>query len=466
MSLEQPARADRAAAWRAEAAVTARLAWPLIVAQLAAMALTTTDMIMLGWLGADRLAAGTIATAFLHPLLMLGMGVVMASAPLIAQALGAKGFRSVRRSVRQGLWVAFALAAPMIAVLLNAAPILRLLGQPPALVAMAQNYLDYAAWSFVGFFCMTVLRGLVSAFGLTQAVLVISLAGVAINALADYALIFGHFGMPKLELRGAGLSTSIVHSAMCLMLLGYIVTHRRLKRLAILGRFWRPDWPRFLSILRIGFPIGITITAESGLFSAAAMLMGWLGAEALAAHAIALQLAAIAFMTPLGLSQATTVRVGIAYGRRDREALARAGWVSMGLALAYMSCTALILKFAPLPLIGLFLDRHDPANAGVIGLATGFLAVAALFQLVDGLQVTAAASLRGMNDTAKPMLMAIVGYWAIGLPVAWALGFPAGLGGVGIWLGLAAGLAVTAVALTWRFARKSARPLRGAPPRD
>lgn len=466
MIREEAAKGGAGAAWRAEAVRTAQLAWPLIVAQLAVMALTTTDMIMLGWVGADHLAAGTIATAFLHPLLMLGMGVTLASAPLIAQALGAKLIRSVRRSVRQGLWVSFALAVPMIAVLLNATPILSMLDQPPHLIALAQSYLDYAAWSFVPFFCMTVLRGLVSAFGMTRVVLVISLAGVGINAVADYALIFGNFGMPRLELRGAGISTTIVHSTMCLMLLGYIVTHRRLKRLSILVRFWKPDWPRFLRILRIGFPIGMTITAESGLFSAAAILMGWLGAEALAAHAIALQVAAIAFMAPLGLSQATTVRVGLAYGRRDREALARAGWVSMALALAYMSCTAMILKFSPEPLIAAFLDLDDPVNSGPIALATSFLAVAALFQLVDGLQVTAAASLRGMNDTAKPMLIAIFGYWAIGLPVAWALGFPAGLGGVGIWFGLAAGLAVAAVALTWRFALKSSRPLRAGPAPD
>ncbi len=460
--MADPRPDDAVREWRREAAITVRLAWPLVIAQFASMALAATDVVMMGWLGTNQLAAGTLGTALMHPLLMFGMGVTLAVSPMIAQALGARRYRSVRRTTRQGLWIAFLCAAPMIVALNHAEAIYAALGQDPRLSALAQGYLTYAAWGFPPFLAMSVLRGLVSAYGLTRVVLVISIAGIFVNAAGNYALMFGAFGFPRLELRGAGISTALVHTVMCLMLLGYIVRHRKLKRLAILVRFWKPDWPRFLRILRLGLPIGLTITAESGLFSGAAVLMGWLGAESLAAHAIALQVAAFAFMGPLGLSQATTIRAGLAYGRRDREALARAGWTSIGIALCYMTCTALLLWAAPGLFVGLFLDSNDPSNGQAIALAVSFLAVAALFQLVDGTQVAAAAALRGMSDTTKPMMIAIVGYWVIGLPTGYILGFPLGLGGVGVWLGLASGLAAVAVALTWRFARMSAKriPIR------
>jgi MATE family multidrug resistance protein len=438
--------------WGGEVRATLLLAWPLVVAQIATMALHTTDVIMMGWLGPQFLASGTLATAYLYPFFLFGMGVLTAVSPMIAQAIGARQFRSVRRSTRQGLWMAVVLAALMIPLVLQAERVFLLTGQDPANAALAQSYLNHAVWLFIPGLLFMVLRSLVSAHGLTAIVLWATLVGIVVNAAGNYVLMFGHFGFPRLELRGAGITTSVVHAAMFLLLLAYAASHRRLKRYAILIRFWKPDWPRFFGILRLGTPIGLMMAAEVGMFTAAAILMGWLGTDELAAHAVALQLAAITFMVPLGISQATTIRVGLAHGRRHRADIAKAGWASIGLAAGFMGFAALTFWLIPEALINLFLDARRPENAAPIALAVGYLSIAALFQLVDGAQVAAAAALRGISDTKVPMLIALAGYWACGLPVAWYLGFPAGLQGTGVWLGLASGLAFTAVVLMIRFA--------------
>jgi len=444
--------AEPGVSWGGEVRATILLAWPLVIAQLATMALHTTDVIMMGWLGPQFLAGGTLATTFLYPFLMFGFGVLIAVSPMIAQAIGARQYRSVRRTTRQGLWVGLLLAALTIPLVLQAEWVFLRLGQAPENAALAQSYLNYAVWLFIPALLFGVLRGLVSAHGHTAIILWITIAGIFVNAAGNYVLMFGHFGFPRLELRGAGITTAFVHALMSALLLLYVVTHPRLKRYAILMRFWKPDWTRFIGIWRLGAPIGAMMTAEVSLFTAAAMLMGWLGTDELAAHAVALQLAAIAFMVPLGISQATTIRVGLAHGRCHKHDIAKAGWVSICLATGFMVSTCLLFWLAPELLIHRFLDPGRPENAVPIRLAIGYLGIAALFQLVDGAQVAAAAALRGISDTTVPMVIAVLGYWACGLPIAWYLGFSAGLEGIGIWLGLASGLAFAAVTLIARFA--------------
>jgi MATE family multidrug resistance protein len=438
--------------WAEEARATFVLAWPLVIAQLAQMSLTTTDVVMMGWLGPESLAAGTLAGALLHPFEIAGFGMVMATAPLIAQAIGARQFRSVRRTTRQGLWISIMLCSLMVPVLWQAEWIFLSLGQMPETSRMAGEYLHAAVWMLYPALMTIVLRGLVSAHGQTSVVLVITVIGIFVNAFGNYVLMFGKFGFPRLELVGAGISTSIVASVMFALLLAYVLTHRRHKRYAILLRFWKPDWPRFLRILRLGSPIGLMLAAETSLFAIAAVLMGWLGTAELAAHAIALQLASLAFMVPLGLSHATTIRVGLAYGRGSRSDVGLAGWVSIILATGVMAVTCLIFWLLPGPLVHLFLDPQNPANSLPITLAVGYLGIAALFQLFDGAQVASAAALRGISDTTVPAVVAIFSYWGCGLPIAWYLGFVVEWRGLGVWLGLAAGLAFAAVVLIGRFA--------------
>jgi len=440
--------------WMAELRATFVLAWPLVVAQLAGVALTATDVVMMGWLGPEQLAAGSLATSVFFPLFIGGVGVVSATAPLIAQAIGAHEGRSVRRTVRQGFWIAFLATILITPMVLQTGNFFRLIGQNPAIAALAQNYLSTAVFLVFPGLGIIVLRSLLAARGNSAVILWITVLGIFINALGNYALMFGHFGLPRLELRGAGISTSTVNLLMFLMALGFVTTHKRYKRYYVLVRLWKPDWPRFFLMLRIGAPIGLILVAEVGLFAVASIMMGFLGVAELAAHAVALQLASIAFMVPLGLSQAATVRVGLAYGARNRQAIHRAGWTSMALAMVFMLIPFSLFTLFPSVLVGFYLDPASPANRVSLALAASYLGVAATFQLVDGAQTVMSAALRGMSDTRVPMILAVIGYWGFGLLTAWFFGFVLNWRGVGVWMGLAAGLAFVAVVLTTRFAMR------------
>lgn len=440
--------------WGEELRATFTLAWPLVIAQLAQNALHTTDVILLGWLGPDYLAAATLGTTFFMPCLLFAMGVVGAVAPLVSQARGARNIKSVRRIVRQGFWAAILLAIILVPIVLQIRPIYEILGQDARATAMAEEFVQIVVWSLFPALGIIVLRSFLSSFDATRAILIITVLGVFVNAAIAYAFVFGNFGMARLELRGAALATLVTNCIMFVVMLIYVVRHRRFKRFNILIRFWKPDWGHFRAIFRIGIPIGLTVLAETGLFTAAALLMGRIGIDEVAAHAVALQCASIAFMVPLGLGVAATVRVGVAYGRGDREGIRKAGWMSFMLGTGFMVLSATtFLLFGP-GIIRLFLDPAQPENLNAIALAGSFLVIAGLFQLVDGAQVVAAHALRGLSDTKVPMLIAIFGYWFVGLPVAYVLGFVFDMRGVGIWLGLAAGLAFAAVALAARFAMR------------
>lgn len=442
------------AAWSEELRATFVLAWPLVIAQLAQTALTTTDVIMMGWLGTTSLAAGTLATTFLMPFLLLGMGTVGAVAPLVAQARGARDIKAVRRIVRQGFWVSILMATLLVPVIMQVGPVLTLLGQDPDASAMAAQYIQIAVWTLFPGLASVAVRSLLSAFDSTRIILLVTLGGVLVNATGNYLLMFGTFGLPRLELRGAAISTLLTSLAMFALLLTYALRHRRFKRFNLLIRFWKPDWLRFREIFRIGTPIGLTILAEVGLFTAAALLMGRLGIDEIAAHAVALQCASMAFMVPLGLGTAATVRVGIAYGRRDPEGIRKAGWTAFALGTAFMTVSCIVFLTMGPTIVSWFLDPASPENANALRLAATFLVVAGFFQIVDGAQVVAAHALRGLSDTKIPMLVAIVGYWLVGLPVAYVFGFILDWRGVGIWTGLAAGLALVAAILVARFAMR------------
>lgn len=437
--------------WAEEFRATFALAWPLVIAQLAQNALHTTDVILLGWLGSNYLAAGTLATTFLMPFLVGGIGVIGAVAPLVAQARGKRDIKAVRRIVRQGCWAAILLAAVLVPLVLQIRPIYHALGQDPVATDMAAQFIEIAAWSLFPALGIIAFRSLLSAYDATRAILVITVLGVLVNAVTAYVLIFGHFGFPRLELRGAAIATTLTNVVMLIAMVTYVVRHKRLKRFHVLMRFWNPDWPRFREIFRIGTPIGLTVLAEVGMFTAAALLMGRIGTDEVAAHAIALQCASIAFMVPLGLGIAATVRVGMAYGRGDAEGIRKAGWTSFAMGTGFMTVSCIAFLTLGPSIVTVFLDPHVEANANSLALAASFLMVAGVFQLVDGAQVVAAHSLRGLSDTKVPMLLAIVGYWMVGLPVAYVLGFVADWKGVGIWIGLASGLAFVSVVLVTRF---------------
>jgi len=297
------------------------------------------------------------------------------------------------------------------------------------------------------------MRNFLSAMERPRWVLVISAAGIPLNAIVSWSLIFGHLGMPRLGLIGGGIGSAIVWTAMAFALAIVILTNRQFRRFHLFGRFWRPDWPRFRQLFRLGGPIGLTMGFEGAVFSAAAYLMGLFGAPSVAAHQIALQIAATTFMIPLALGQAATVRVGLAYGRRDQAGIGLAGWTAFGLSTAFMAVMAALMFLFPRDLMTLFL-QDTPANATVISLGVSFLMIAALFQIVDGAQVVGAGMLRGLHDTRVPMVFALFGYWAIGLGVGVALAFAMDWRGIGIWTGLAVGLGVVAALMLWRWVRR------------
>jgi MATE family multidrug resistance protein len=457
-----PSRSPRAV-WGAEIRATLSLAWPLALTNLLQTAMTTTDVALIGRLGPNELAAAALGTNLYFACLIFAIGVVTATAPMIARELGRNRFsvRDVRRTFRQGMWMAVTVTLPIWAVLWHAGPILVWLGQEPRLAAEAGRYMHALQWSILPFLWYIVVRSLIAALERPLAALWVGVVAVIVNALAGYALIYGEFGFPRLGLIGAGIATTISSSAFFLGLAIFLVTDRRLRRYRFFGRFWRPDWVRFRDLWKLGLPIGLTLAFEVTIFNAAALLQGLISAESLAAHAIALQIASLSFMVPLGLNQAVMVRVGRAFGARDRDGMKRAGWTAYFIGLALMVVLAIVMITVPRLLIAGFVDLDDPVNATVVTLAVGFLAIAGLFQVVDGAQVIGAGMLRGLHDTRVPMVFAALGYWGFGFPLAVLLGFWTDLAGRGIWFGLAAGLGIVAVLMTVRWMMRERLGLTG-----
>ena len=438
--------------WRTEFGATLALAWPLILANLTMAMIQASDVVLMGWLGPRPLAAATLGINLNFALSLICLGLVTASSPMIATALGRRSsnVRDVRRTFRQSLWLIATVTPPVWLLLWNAQPVIEGLGQDPALARGAATFLRGYLWSMLPFLLFQAMRNFVSALERPGWVLAISLVGIVANGLLGYGLIFGHFGLPAWGLFGGGLASTIIWWLMVVMLAVVIMTDRQFRRFHIFGRWWRPDWPRYRRLWSLGLPIGLAMGFEGGVFSAAAYLMGWIDADSVAAHAVALQIAALSFMVPWGLAQAATVRVGLFHGRRDRAGITRAGWAAWVLGVGFMGATALLIWAIPRDLMTLFLE-DTPANARVIALGVSFLAVAAIFQVVDGAQVVGAGMLRGLQDTRVPMIFTFVGYWAIGIGVGMWLAFPRGWGGVGIWTGLALGLAIVAVLMLWRW---------------
>ena len=441
------------------------LAWPLILSNLTMALMHATDVLLLGKLGPGALAAGALATNLVMSVSIFGMGLLTACAPMIASEIGRKAnaVRDVRRTVRQGLWMAVSFCLPLWGALWFAKDIFLALGQQPELAHDAAKMVRTLMWSLLPFLGITVLRCFFSAKERPVWTLVAGLAGVIVNAVLNYGLILGNFGFPQLGLAGAGIGTSVVNLLMFAMLVVVVQRHRAFRRYHLFGNFWRADWPRFRGIFKLGAPIGLMMGFEASVFTAAVFLMGLISTAAVAAHSVALQIASLTFMVPLGIAQAITVRVGMGYGRRDRVAIMRSGWVGFAVAVGFMVATAVLMWLFPRPLIGLFVDVAAPGGAAVMELAVAFLAVAAIFQIVDGAQVAAAGMLRGVHDTAVPMIIALFGYWGIGIGIGAWLAFREGWGGTGIWTGLAIGLGIVAVLLLGRWLMRDRLGLVPAP---
>ena len=439
-------------AWLAELRATLALAWPLILANVTQQAIQATDILLMGRLGATQLAAATLALNLTWTFSLFLLGLITASSPMMATALGRRSnaVRDVRRTFRGGLWLIAIVLPPYWLLLWHVGDLMRAFGQSEELASQGQRFLRAYMWLVAPWLVFQLLRNFVSALERPRVVLWLSIAGIALNALVSWSLIFGHFGLPALGLIGGGLGSTITWTILCGALIAVTAFDRQFRRFHLFGHWWRFDRQRTLAMVRLGWPIGLTIALEMGVFALAAYLMGWIGAPAVAAHAVALQCAALTFMVPLGLGQAATVRVGLAFGRGDRAAITRAGWTSWVIGVGFMGAMALVMWAFPHRLVTLFLS-DVPRNAMAIGLAVSFLRVAAAFQLVDGAQVIGAGMLRGLHDTRWPLLFALVGYWVVGLGIGAWLAFGADWKGVGIWIGLATGLASVAALMLARW---------------
>ena len=441
-----------------EIRATLAVAAPLAVANLAQMAMGLTNTIMVGHLGAAPLAAAGLGGVLYFMLLMLCQGVLTSVAPLAAHAIGADDHPTAGRVAGAGLIVAAALAVPVIAILTVIPWLLGALGYEPGLAAGIGDYLRMIRWGAPAFLGFAVLRFLLVAAFRTRIVMIVPLCAIPINAAFNWVLIFGHFGMPTLGSAGSGCATAIVQWLTLLCFAGYMLTMptRTPVRLAIRVL---SEIPR---ILRLGLPIGALLGLEVGLFAVTGVVMGLLGADALGAHQLVLNVASVTFMVPLGLGQAATVRVAFQLGLGVPAAARRAAYVAVALGAAFMSTTAMALLLLPRTIASAYVDIGDPANAALLSIAVPFFVIAAVFQIFDGVQVIAVGALRGYRDTAVPMLIAAVGYWAIGFAGSWLLAFPLGLGPVGLWLGLALGLAVVATALIVRLRVRARAQLHAA----
>lgn len=437
--------------WRAEFIGTIKLALPIALTQLGQVAMMTSDLILIGHLGDKAIAAAALGQMVLFIGFMLGMGLVSAVAPLAAQAFGAREPRMVRRALRVGLWVSVMLGVPVMAVQYSGEDLLIALGQNGETAHLASQYLIPLSWSMLPAWWFIALRGFMSAVNRPEPALWITLAAVPLNALLAYALIYGAFGLPRLELWGAGVATTLINAAMCVAGFWIAYTQRPFKKFRVLNRFWRADWRLLWRLVTIGAPISATFLLEYGLFGSAAILMGWIGTSALAAHQIALQTASILFMVPFGIAMAATVRVGHAVGRADSADTRRAGFAAIALGATFMAAMVLVIIAFRHVIPLLFLGTPTDDAGATVALAATLLAFGATFFIVDGIQTIAAGSLRGLNDTRIPMIFSAISFWPVGFTASYTLAFPAGLGAVGVWMGFTLGLTVYAVLLVWRF---------------
>ena len=433
----------------AHAKAVATLGLPLVGGHLAQIAIGVTDTVMLGWYGVDALAAVTLAASYFFVLFLMGAGFAFAVMPMVATFDAEEDEVSIRRVTRMGLWLSIAYSVAIMPIMIWSESLFLFLGQEPTVAADAQQYLRIAGFGMFPWLVAMVFKSYLAALERTQVVFWIAVLATVCNGLINYALIFGNWGAPEMGIQGAAIASVFTQLIGMLGVVVYAILVLPQHQLFV--GFWRADWEMLMRVFRLGVPIGFTGLSETGLFTATAVMMGWLGTVPLAAHGIALQCAGITFMLHLGISNVATIRAGNAFGRGDREHLAKGAYVVFAMSLVAALLTIVGFLLWPEPLVLAFMQPSEPARDQILIIGVGLLAMAALFQLVDGAQVIALGLLRGVQDTKVPMYMAAFSYWGIGMPCSYIFGFVLGYEGIGVWMGLVVGLASAAILLSVRF---------------
>jgi multidrug resistance protein, MATE family len=432
------------------------IGFPVVIGNLLQISMSVVDTVMAGNLSPLDLAAVAVGGSLFMPIFILGAGIIMAVSPIVAQHYGRRDLHLIGKTTRQGLWLALILSIPTIFVLRNTGPVLQLLNVESEIIPLTLGYLDAISWGIPAMFLYLVLRYFNEGISVTKPAMYVSFIGLLFNIFGNYTLMYGKFGFPRLGAIGTGYASAIVMVVMFVALLIFTYRRKPYKRFAIFEQLRLPEKRYIGELLRIGVPIGISMTMEVTMFAVIGLLIGSLGTYAVAAHQIALNFASITFMLAFGLSAAITVRVGQVMGRSGIKEARFSGFTGIILAAGFMCLTAALMFLLPGPIVSLYTD--DPE---LITGAVTLIYMAAIFQVSDGLQVSGSGALRGLKDTKVPMIVNLIAYWIIGLPLGYYIGIIRGMGTEGMWIGLIAGLTVAGILHNLRFhilTRKDEKP--------
>jgi MATE family multidrug resistance protein len=433
------------------------LAGPVVMTEVGWMLMSVVDTMVVGRLGAEALGAVSIGSLVFFSVTVAGMGMLLGLDTVVSHAFGSDDLDECHRWLLQGIYLALVLAGPLFGVIHLGGILLQSWGINPDVLELALPYLHAVSWSVLPLLLYAALRRYLQAMGVVRPIMFVLLSANVINLFGNWVLVFGNLGAPALGVEGSGWATCISRIYLLLSLLGYGLYREARHRTGLLHVPKAPDLVRIRRLLRLGIPAAMQLALEVGVFALATTLAGRLDPSSLAAHQIALNVASLTFMVPLGIASAAAVRVGQALGRRERPAAARSGWTAILLGAGFMACSGILLVTLPAAIAGLF--TPDPS---VIAAGAGLLVIAACFQLFDGLQVVSTGALRGLGDTRTPMLTNLVGHWLIGLPIGYALCFVHGLGIAGLWAGLSIGLiciGIVLVSVWYRRARSLTQPV-------
>ena len=445
--------------FREESRRTLFLAVPMMAGQLSQMLMGVADSAMVGRIGVVPLAASSFANGLLGVPFLFGIGLLQAISVRVSQAHGAGDRRETGEVLRHGLAITAVSGMGLVVLVGVASTLLGRLGQPPEVAAEARNFFLLCGASMLPMLLAMSFKQFSEALDHPWPPMLILLGSVVLNVFLNWILIYGNLGAPALGLTGAGLATLLSRIVALLAVVAYVFRARRFSDALPIA--WRRnlEWSRIVSLLRIGLPASAQLLLEVTAFTAATIMIGWLGAEALAAHQIALTCVATSFMFPLGIAMATSIRIGQALGANEPGRVRAIGFTSFALGLLIMCATGLLFALGNDTLARAFVS-----DSSVATLAAKLLVIGAIFQIADGLQVVGAGALRGLNDSAVPMIACFVGYWVVFIPFAYISAFRFGFGVVGIWCGLAAALGIVGVSLFTRFAIKSARLVKTTMP--
>ncbi len=431
--------------YRREVVTTGRLAVPIIIGQLAQMATGFTDTVMAGRISPLDLGAIAVGTNLWILPFLFCLGLLMALSSMVSHYYGARRYADIRDLMQQSLWLALVLAVLCVISVRGLTNLLPLLQLDADISRVSTDYVKAVSWGLPAVIGYLVLRFLSEGIGYTKPMMLIQLVGLVLNALLNYVFMFGKLGVPAMGAVGAGWATAIVMWLNLLLLLLYVANHHRFRTIWHSSKVKR-DWSRTLEAVKLGLPIAIGLSAEVSLFAAISLLMGKIGILEVAAHQVAINFASMAFMIPLGIGAATTIRVGHAMGEGLHRQVKFRGLTGISLAIACTLLTASVMLLLPEAIVAIYTDDVEVRN-----IAVSLLFMAAIFQLSDGIQIASNGALRGMKDTFQPMLVTVAVYWLFGLPLSWYLGFTRGFGPQGLWMGLVASLTLAAIWLVWRF---------------